>query len=192
MSSLVCSCHVLPGRCGRSHGICRRGAAPAAARASPGDHRVVDGRCQRRHPAGAAPAPSGAAGGPAGRRDQPGNARRARRGVPGSTARRLGRGGGRARTRRPWSSTAVPTSGWTTRTRGSSTTGPTTPAPGPTGCPSSRPAGQAGRCAADRRTRVLSDDGDARPAARHHPAADRCRGRRGRGGQRHPPAPVAR
>ena len=145
--------------------------------------RVGDGRCQRRLAAGAASAASGAAGGPAGRRDESGNARRARRGVPRSTARRLGRGGGRAgpgdrghrlRGRLPAGRPGRVAAVLRIRPRrylalrAARATGS---------------AGQAGRCAADRRAGVLSDDGYPGPPARHHPAAHCCR-RGGRGGQR--------
>ena len=58
MLTLVCSCHVVPGRRGRSHGVCRGGAAPAAARPSAGEIGALTAGANAGSRLGAAPAAS--------------------------------------------------------------------------------------------------------------------------------------
>ena len=94
--------HNLPraDRSGGSERVCGGRAAPAAARPSRGGDRGPDGRRQRGHAAGCAPAAPAATGRPRPRGHHGRDPGRARRGLPRAAARPLGRARGAARRRR--------------------------------------------------------------------------------------------
>ena len=116
-------------------------------------------------------------GGPA---ERPGDAGRLRRRRPGAAARGLRRRSPRTRRGHPRRSTAAPTTGLTDGRLGRSSAA-STPAHGPTACPSY----PGGRCTAppDRRTRVLPDGRSPLRCPGAH-RTGRARGGRGRR-QRH-------